>query len=62
MGCAPMCNHHCLSGEGEQPCQQWSGGRAHLDAAEHVGLEQLLVGEGVVDQRAVVQDGVHAAR
>ena len=34
----------------------------YLNAAQHVGLEELLVGEGVVDQRAVVHDGVDAAR
>ena len=35
---------------------------ARLRSAQHVGLEQLLVGEGVVDQRAIVHHHVELLR
>ena len=34
----------------------------YLQGAEHVGLKELLVGEGMIDEGPIVNDGVQSLR
>ncbi len=57
--------YSCLPGS--QPrrleaCATQCARKVHLQGSQHIGLEELLIGEGMVDQRAVVDDCVQALR